>query len=61
MLWHIVAVAAILTTLAGARGAGGEQDATAAAVADRLRNYVRDLEPKLSALVADERFEQSIT
>lgn len=38
-----------------------EQDTSAATISDRLRAYLAELEPKLSALVAEERFEQSIT
>jgi outer membrane murein-binding lipoprotein Lpp len=38
-----------------------EQDPSAATLADRLSAYLADLEQKLSALVAEERFEQSVT
>jgi hypothetical protein len=37
------------------------QDTSAATLSDRLRAYLAELEPKLSPLVAEERFEQSIT
>ena len=52
----VLALAACVTV-----EARDEQDTSAATVSDRLRAYLAELEPKLSALVAEERFEQSIT
>jgi len=56
--WAAALVA--LVACAAAVPAGG-QEPTASIVADRLRAYLEALEPRLSALVAEERFEQSIT
>jgi hypothetical protein len=61
MVRRVLIVTAALGTLASSVVPGGSQDNSAAAVTDRLRTYVQDLEPKLSALVAEERFEQNIT
>jgi len=56
-----VLAAAIMAVLSAAAATQSQQDEPAAAVADRLRSYLLDLEPRLSALVAEERFEQAIT
>jgi hypothetical protein len=61
MVRRLLIVAAALATLSASIGARGGQDTSASAIADRLRSYIQDLEPKLSALVAGERFEQTIT
>lgn len=54
------AALAALVACAVAVATGGQEPA-ASIVADRLRAYLEALEPRLSALVAEERFEQSIT
>ena len=53
--------AAILAMLAPSAATQGRQDGTAAAIAERLRTYLQELEPRLGALVAEERFEQILT
>ncbi len=61
MLRGVVAAAAVMAVLSAAASTQSRQDESAAAVADRLRSYLAELEPRLSALVAEERFEQTIT
>jgi len=56
-----VLAAAVMAVLTAAPATQSRQDEPAAAVADRLRSYLLDLEPRLSALVAEERFEQAIS
>jgi hypothetical protein len=53
--------AVLALSVAGSLTSRGEQDIATATVADRLRAYLEEHEPSLSALVAEERFEQAIT
>jgi hypothetical protein len=61
MLRCVLAAAAVLGTLSAPASTQDQQADTAAVVADRLRSYLQELEPQLSALVAEERFEQAVT